>query len=130
MLIVDGGWSYWGPFSYCSEECGGGEKIRERSCTHPAPSNGGAECEGDSEESMSCNEHPCPGKYNLAFRSSTHIDLIIILLLLNLYQQTRFYIRNSLIAFGGLFIENRINLTLMIIKAFNQYGKGYISCEE
>ena len=63
MLTVDGGWAYWGEFGECSASCGGGEKTRERSCTHPAPSNGGAECKGDSKESMSCNEEPCPGKY-------------------------------------------------------------------
>lgn len=58
---VDGGWAYWGEFGECSEECGGGEKVRERTCTHPAPRYGGADCEGDAMESMACNEDPCPG---------------------------------------------------------------------
>ena len=45
----------------CSAECGGGEQTRERECNNPAPENGGADCEGDSSETQSCNEHPCPG---------------------------------------------------------------------
>lgn len=58
---VDGGWAYWGDYSGCSAECGGGEQTRERTCTKPAPENGGADCEGDGEEMKACNEDPCPG---------------------------------------------------------------------
>ena len=45
----------------CSAECGGGEQTRERQCNNPAPENGGADCQGDTSETQSCNEHPCPG---------------------------------------------------------------------
>ena len=37
--------------------------MSNRSCTNPAPAFGGADCEGDSLRSRSCNEKECPGKY-------------------------------------------------------------------
>ena len=57
---VDGGWGDFGDWSECSMSCGGGTKSRSRTCTSPAPANGGAECEGDAEETESCNTEPCP----------------------------------------------------------------------
>ena len=45
----------------CSAECGGGEQTRERECNNPPPQFGGAECQGDSSQTQSCNEQPCPG---------------------------------------------------------------------
>merc|ERR1712055_722609 len=53
---VDGGWSDW---SDCGEKCGGGWK--KRSCTNPAPSNGGADCSkgyGPGDKEM-CNTEEC-----------------------------------------------------------------------
>lgn len=50
---VDGGWSGW---SSCSASCGGGSQTR--TCTNPAPANGGANCSGSS--SQSCNTQGCP----------------------------------------------------------------------
>ncbi|MDI6721844.1 MAG: hypothetical protein QMD85_05600, partial [Candidatus Aenigmarchaeota archaeon] len=49
---VDGGWSDW---SACSKVCGGGTQTR--TCTNPAPANGGANCEGSS--SQACNTQAC-----------------------------------------------------------------------
>ena len=49
----DGGWSN---FTGCSVLCGGGTQTR--TCTNPAPVNGGAGCVGAS--SQSCNTHACP----------------------------------------------------------------------
>jgi len=49
---VDGGWTAW---SACSVSCGGGTQTR--TCTNPAPANGGAACSGSS--SQSCNTQSC-----------------------------------------------------------------------
>jgi hypothetical protein len=51
-VAVDGSWSAW---SACSATCGGGTSTR--SCTNPAPSNGGASCVGDSQQA--CNTQAC-----------------------------------------------------------------------
>lgn len=50
---INGGWSAW---SACSATCGGGTQTR--TCTNPAPANGGATCSGYS--SQTCNIQACP----------------------------------------------------------------------
>ncbi len=61
---VDGGWTEWANTGQCSSTCGqSGKRIRQRSCTNPAPSGGGRECPGDAEQKISCNFDPCPCKY-------------------------------------------------------------------
>ena len=59
---VDGGYSDFGDWSECSAECGGGTQSRTRTCTNPAPANGGADCVGDSSEIRDCNTQGCPGE--------------------------------------------------------------------
>lgn len=49
---VDGGWS---DFSACTVTCDGGNQTR--TCTNPAPSNGGANCDGT--DSQACNTDAC-----------------------------------------------------------------------
>ena len=49
---VNGGWSDW---STCSVSCGGGTQTR--TCTNPAPANGGSPCSGAS--SKDCNTQAC-----------------------------------------------------------------------
>jgi len=49
---TNGGWSAW---STCSASCGSG--IQTRTCTNPAPANGGATCSGASQQS--CNTPSC-----------------------------------------------------------------------
>ena len=52
VIPIDGGWSNW---SACSAPCGGGTQTR--TCTNPAPVNGGAACSGAS--SQACNTQAC-----------------------------------------------------------------------
>ncbi|KAM3858661.1 adhesion G protein-coupled receptor B1-like [Diretmus argenteus] len=51
------GWSGWGRWSECSQECGGGVQVRSRACQ---PDDG--VCEGIVEEGRACNPQPCIGK--------------------------------------------------------------------
>jgi len=46
---VDGGFTSWGPFGPINAA---GIKTRSRSCTNPAPMNGGAQCVGPSSDTM------------------------------------------------------------------------------
>jgi hypothetical protein len=55
---VDGGWTAWGE-SACSKECGGGTKTLTRSCSNPAPSCGGQNCQGESSKTEACNTQSC-----------------------------------------------------------------------
>ena len=60
QAAVDGGWSEFGAWSECSADCEGGTQTRTRTCTNPAPANGGADCVGDASETQDCNKHGCP----------------------------------------------------------------------
>ncbi|XP_035673766.1 coadhesin-like [Branchiostoma floridae] len=57
---VAGQWSTWLSWSSCSSPCGDGTQIRARYCDNPWPANGGADCDGDAEESQPCNDGDCP----------------------------------------------------------------------
>ena len=57
---VNGVYTAWTEFSACDKTCGGGLQRRTRSCSNPAPANGGKQCEGPSEETQACNATPCP----------------------------------------------------------------------
>ena len=57
---VNGRWSPWKPWSKCSRSCNRGWQKRDRSCSNPAPSNGGKQCEGKTMEVRFCNKHRCP----------------------------------------------------------------------
>lgn len=50
---IDGGWSEWTQ-SECSAVCGEGTAKQTRTCTNPAPQNGGADCVGESEKTVKC----------------------------------------------------------------------------
>ena len=58
---VDGGFTSWSEFEDCTVSCGGGVMRRVRRCSDPEPQFGGKDCEGDTEETRTCNEEiPCP----------------------------------------------------------------------
>ncbi|MDP2692988.1 MAG: DNRLRE domain-containing protein [bacterium] len=57
--VVNGSWSGWSTWSACSATCGGGSQTRTRTCTNPAPTNGGVSCSGNALESQACNINTC-----------------------------------------------------------------------
>ncbi|XP_048737465.1 thrombospondin-1-like isoform X2 [Ostrea edulis] len=57
---VNGSWSSWQVSSQCSVSCGGGVRVRTRTCDNPAPSNGGQPCQGISVHKEICNTQSCP----------------------------------------------------------------------
>jgi hypothetical protein len=59
LVSINGGWSKWSDWSDCSVECGGGTRIRTRTCTNPKPSCRGTNCVGGSSETQSCNTQSC-----------------------------------------------------------------------
>ena len=66
LLLVNGGYSEWKPYSVCSKTCGGGVQTRNRTCTNPPPSYNGEDCSrlGPNKNTRECNNRGCPGKMN------------------------------------------------------------------
>ncbi|XP_068687209.1 A disintegrin and metalloproteinase with thrombospondin motifs 6-like isoform X1 [Montipora foliosa] len=59
--IINGHWSSWSAYSNCSRPCDGGVQFKSRTCTNPAPKNGGKDCLGsDKGHWRICNVQPCP----------------------------------------------------------------------
>ncbi|XP_069815842.1 SCO-spondin-like [Dendropsophus ebraccatus] len=55
-----GNWSVWSDWTDCTKSCGGGVRLRSRTCTNPTPSGGEDYCEGPSTEMEACQLLPCP----------------------------------------------------------------------
>ncbi|KAH3695187.1 hypothetical protein DPMN_082643 [Dreissena polymorpha] len=64
--LVDGNWATWGDWSPCSVTCDNGTMSRTRTCTNPAPSNGGLNCSGQDVDRKVCTKQLCPVHGNLA----------------------------------------------------------------
>ena len=85
LFSANGGWTDWlNSTEGCSVPCGGGVVNQSRSCTNPAPVNGGALCiledgtTGMTEnKSLTCNEHICPGEWNRNMNMSEFENVII-----------------------------------------------------
>ena len=60
-ISVNGGYTDFGSWSECSAECGEGTQTRSRTCTNPAPANGGSDCVGEASQTRPCKERDCPG---------------------------------------------------------------------
>ena len=52
-------WTEWGPWSECTKSCGGGTRMKSRSCPYK-PFQRSSPCgDGQSEVTETCNEDPC-----------------------------------------------------------------------
>jgi len=67
IVRVHGGISAWAPWDDCSEECGYGVQVRHRTCTDPAPANGGRGCGESTVDSRRCRQRSCSSPRLSAF---------------------------------------------------------------
>ena len=58
---IEGNYTEWASWSVCSSTCGGGSQARSRTCTNPAPQDGGKNCTelGPVDQTQDCNLDPC-----------------------------------------------------------------------
>ncbi|XP_060565047.1 hemicentin-1-like [Ruditapes philippinarum] len=58
--LVDGNWAPWSDWSTCDVTCDNGTRTRTRTCTDPAPADGGLDCIGKMTEINICSKQLCP----------------------------------------------------------------------
>lgn len=63
FVSVDGGWTAWSSWGTCTVSCGGGSQQKDRTCTNPTPQYGGAQCQGVTFLTQTCNTQVCISKY-------------------------------------------------------------------
>eukprot|EP00090_Calanus_glacialis_P040812 TRINITY_DN7141_c0_g1_i1.p1 TRINITY_DN7141_c0_g1~~TRINITY_DN7141_c0_g1_i1.p1 ORF type:complete len:514 (-),score=67.49 TRINITY_DN7141_c0_g1_i1:139-1680(-) len=61
IININGNWSPWSTVNTpCNASCGGGVKVKVRSCTNPRPQGmDAADCQGIDKEFFPCNMEPC-----------------------------------------------------------------------
>ena len=61
IINIDGNWSPWSRIDTpCNASCGGGVRVKTRSCTNPRPQGMDAKtCVGIDKEYFPCNTEPC-----------------------------------------------------------------------
>jgi len=74
---VNGGWSAYGKWSACSKTCGDGVQSRARTCTNPAPSGSGKQCEGPTEQKQKCRVRTCGSGYKKIASSKSCRDTYV-----------------------------------------------------
>ena len=62
LIVVDGRWSLWSPWTECSQTCGDSFRRKTRTCSSPAPAHGGNPCVGQDELMQACHVPRCIGK--------------------------------------------------------------------
>ena len=71
---VNGNWGQWADTTTCTKTCGSGTLTRLRTCSNPAPSNGGQSClkldgvtraSTETQTNHACNTQACIGKLSI-----------------------------------------------------------------
>ena len=63
LIEVDGEFTFWSDNGPCTKTCGTGSQEQTRTCTNPAPQHGGLPCEGPTQQTVACNNQPCPNEH-------------------------------------------------------------------